>query len=707
MAPGHRILVSHASRRSRPSTPCRAAPTTSSPDRRGVLRSAPGPETRSAARFDVFEAAGVTAVPGFGAWAYSSTGHAQRRRVSHARRGFLDAVRANREVDGIYALPPRLDGRRRTNPTPRATCSSRRGRSSATTADRRIARPPRRPDPADAPPGRRVRLLPDLSARGLRDDRGRAARLLLRILDEGVRPVTARVTIPALVRGDEIITETRVFGRFTQRAADVEAERGRAVGRDAHQQPVHRRPGAPHERLRHDRWRPRAGGRRGAGLATGFWEVHERMVQPLVSLDEAVEAAKTTDGTVILTDAADATSSGASGDSNAVLARSSRPATAAPSSRRSSTRRRSRRPSRPESAARSGRPSAASSDPGAVHPDAVRGRGRGDQRRPLPERIGRARVVQAGPTAVLRTETDDGRGHEPAGHAPRPLAVPRPRPGPAGVRCRRRQVAALRAATCSTTGRRGPSTSTRRARRARTCAASATRAARDRSSRSTTTCRSSPSSSCIRAPRYGVADRPGDARRWRRREDPRDPRGRAVRGDAGGRLEQGAPARGFGPHARRGRHRGGPGRLRQRRSPTSTSSARRSPSSSRSTAAPRAIEPERTSEILHQNTFWLGRGGSLTHAISGIDIALWDLFGQATGQPVGRLLGGRYLERVRPYASILMREPEPLAERARAPAGRGVPGVQARLGSVRPGERAPRTRRSCGARARRSVRTSR
>ncbi len=52
-----------------------------------------------------------------------------------------------------------------------------------------------------------------------------------------------------------------------------------------------------------------------------------------------------------------------------------------------------------------------------------------------------------------------------------------------------------------------------------------------------------------------------------------------------------------------------------------------------------ALEPERVSEKLHQNTFWLGRGGTLTHAISAIDIALWDLLGQATGQPVGRLLG--------------------------------------------------------------------
>ena len=75
-----------------------------------------------------------------------------------------------------------------------------------------------------------------------------------------------------------------------------------------------------------------------------------------------------------------------------------------------------------------------------------------------------------------------------------------------------------------------------------------------------------------------------------------------------------------------------------------------------------ALEPERVSEKLHQHTFWLGRGGSLTHTISGIDIALWDLLGQATGQPVGRLLGGRYRERVRPYASILVDQPEPLRD---------------------------------------------
>ena len=77
----------------------------------------------------------------------------------------------------------------------------------------------------------------------------------------------------------------------------------------------------------------------------------------------------------------------------------------------------------------------------------------------------------------------------------------------------------------------------------------------------------------------------------------------------------------------------------------------------------RADEPARVVEKLNQNTFWMGRGGSLTHAISGIDIALWDIFGQVTGQPIGRLLGGTYRRKVKAYASILMEMPDLMRER--------------------------------------------
>lgn len=75
-----------------------------------------------------------------------------------------------------------------------------------------------------------------------------------------------------------------------------------------------------------------------------------------------------------------------------------------------------------------------------------------------------------------------------------------------------------------------------------------------------------------------------------------------------------------------------------------------------------ALSPDFVSEKLHQNTFWMGRGGTLTHTISGIDIALWDILGQATGLSVGRLLGGRYRERVQPYCSLLMEEPDAMRE---------------------------------------------
>src|SRR5256885_12346962 len=85
----------------------------------------------------------------------------------------------------------------------------------------------------------------------------------------------------------------------------------------------------------------------------------------------------------------------------------------------------------------------------------------------------------------------------------------------------------------------------------------------------------------------------------------------------------------------------------------------------------RADEPARVTEKLRQSMFWQGRGGSVEHAISGIDIALWDVFGKACGQPVSRLLGGRYRDRIKPYGSILFEEVPRLRERLQQTVARG------------------------------------
>ena len=90
----------------------------------------------------------------------------------------------------------------------------------------------------------------------------------------------------------------------------------------------------------------------------------------------------------------------------------------------------------------------------------------------------------------------------------------------------------------------------------------------------------------------------------------------------------------------------------------------------------RADEPARVSEKLRQHTFWQGRGGAVEHAISGIDIALWDLFGQVCHQPISRLLGGNYRAKIKPYGSLLFDEPDRLGEKLRQATARGFKAIK-------------------------------
>jgi L-rhamnonate dehydratase len=57
---------------------------------------------------------------------------------------------------------------------------------------------------------------------------------------------------------------------------------------------------------------------------------------------------------------------------------------------------------------------------------------------------------------------------------------------------------------------------------------------------------------------------------------------------------------------------------------------------------------------MYRGSLYYGRRGAAVHAISGIDIALWDIAGQVQGKPIHALLGGKRRDRVPAYASTLM-----------------------------------------------------
>lgn len=91
-------------------------------------------------------------------------------------------------------------------------------------------------------------------------------------------------------------------------------------------------------------------------------------------------------------------------------------------------------------------------------------------------------------------------------------------------------------------------------------------------------------------------------------------------------------------------------------------------------------DPFRTEYLWHKmyrGNIYGGRRGVGLHAISGVDLALWDIKGKALGLPVWKLLGGGFAETLRPYASSLFgATPSETGDRARRFVDQGFTAVK-------------------------------
>lgn len=86
------------------------------------------------------------------------------------------------------------------------------------------------------------------------------------------------------------------------------------------------------------------------------------------------------------------------------------------------------------------------------------------------------------------------------------------------------------------------------------------------------------------------------------------------------------------------------------------------------------LDIERHTHAIYRDAYWRG-GAVLMSALSGVEMALWDILGKALNVPVWQLLGGKIHDSVRIYANGWFagaKTPEQFAEKAKTAVKRGV-----------------------------------
>jgi len=266
----------------------------------------------------------ITLVPGFGARSITSGGLTSKSAWEFISNGILDSIRNAGEIDAIYfSLHGAMGAIDQLDPEGYLLVETRKivGEEIPIVASFDLHGVITDPVLRSCNAITVYHTYPHID---LYETGERSAKLLLKILDGEAKPVTARVRIPALVRGDELKTKSGCFG---ERVAETIAIEKSAVGLSGGifiGNPFTDVPDLASNVIVCTNSDEALAKESAERIAADFWRDREKMQAFLTPVKEAVALARaayaTKGGTTILVDAADATSSGACGDSNVLLA---------------------------------------------------------------------------------------------------------------------------------------------------------------------------------------------------------------------------------------------------------------------------------------------------------------------------------------------------------------------------------------------------
>ncbi len=289
--------------------------------RRGeeIVHSLRHTNTTTAGVLDTFqEHAGIEVVPTYAAWAGTTGGLVDENDLDRLIDELLESVRHNAAVEGAcICMHGAMAGEREGDPEGRVLAGIRQiigAVPMVVSLDLHGVISQRLVDAADVMVFLHTYPHTDMYQTGQR-----AARNLLKLMEGGVTPTTARVQLPLLARGDELITATGRFGEAIRICQEIETSEGGLAAGVNIGNPFTDTPDLQSntfvttdgdlERARQEAER----------LARFMWHNRHQFVAQLTPLEEAVHLAEETEGLTVFSDAADSTASGASGDSNAIL----------------------------------------------------------------------------------------------------------------------------------------------------------------------------------------------------------------------------------------------------------------------------------------------------------------------------------------------------------------------------------------------------